>query len=226
MKISDKKSHEVISRSPEDIEIRVEDIGGLEKVYDWYQKDFAEEERKEYGHLEKLLVGKKYKLMFARHKVIGEIVGYALVYEIDTPSVLWLDYIAVCEKFRNAGLGTVIFNKIAEQGKPGNMGVFMEVEIPCHEEMEERSLQQRRLRFYERLGAKRLKVAYKLPSPDGGFPMYLYFRPSPGTEIIKGKDIEQAISAAFEYIHSDVEEREGIFNSFIDSIVDEKFEAE
>lgn len=206
-----------------DIEIVEGTNNDLKEVYARFKKDFAADERKDYEHLEVLMAKRKYKLLMARHKVFNEIIGYAFVYKDDQHKVLWLDYMAIDNKFQNAGYGTLLFNKIAESNQEGIQGIFMEVEKPDSEDELRREDQLRRIQFYERLGAQRLNFNYKLPTNNGGFPMVLYFRPSPQVKLLPKEQIKETIASAFEYIHSDVPEKDIILKSFISTVPDEYF---
>lgn len=205
-----------------DIEILEGSINELKDVYARFQNDFPADERKDYAHLEKLMTKRKYRLLLARHKVFNEIIGYAFVYQIDNQKVLWLDYMAIDVKFQNAGYGTLLFNKIAESKEEGIVGMFLEVEIPNEEDGEYQD-QIRRIRFYERLGAKRLEFRYELPTNNGGFPMHLYFSPSSNVRVLPKEQIKETIASAFEYIHSDVSQRDEILKTFVSEVSDAYF---
>ncbi|MEH7504347.1 GNAT family N-acetyltransferase [Neobacillus drentensis] len=204
-----------------EIEISEGNISELQDVYQRLLTDFPSNELKDYQHFESLLVKKKYKLLLAKLK--GKIVGYALIYEFDHMPAIWLDYLAINKKFRNAGYGTLLFNKILQSKQDGIIGLFSEVEIPEADEGHTREQQIRRINFYERLGARRLNIPYKLPTNDGGFPMYLYFRPSSNVHLFPKKQIQAAIAEVFEYIHSDVKDRNTILEGFLALIDDEHF---
>jgi hypothetical protein len=208
-----------VSSELNDIEIVEGDINNLKEIYERFESDFPAAERKDYNHLEMLMIRKKYKLLLAKHKVFNEIIGYAFVYEA-TSKVLWLDYMAIDMKFQNAGYGTLLFNKIAEMKADGYLGIFLEVEIPDPNVSDER---QKRVRFYERLGSKKMQFDYKLPTDHGGFPMYLYFKPNPIVHLLPKEIIKESISSAFDYIHSDIRDRDDILKTFLRSIHDEHF---
>lgn len=204
-----------------EIEILEGNLSELKNVYRRLLTDFAANELKDYRHLESLLLKEKYKLLFAKAK--EEIVGYALIYEIEHIPALWLDYMAIDKPFQNAGYGSRFFNKIIQSKQDGLIGMFIEVEIP-EEDEGTRGQQIRRINFYERLGARRLKIPYKLPTNEAGFPMYLYFRPSSNIHRLSKEQIHVAITEVFDYIHSDVVDRDDIFGEFSTFIEDEYFD--
>jgi GNAT superfamily N-acetyltransferase len=196
--------------------------GGMDELKNVYQQlitDFAIDELKSYEQLAFLISRKNYKMLLAKDRTINEIVGYAFVYELKQLDAIWLDYIAIIKKFRNRGYGTILFEKITHYG--GELGVFIEVEIP--EEGHNMENQLRRIKFYERLGAKNLPISYLFPTNNGGFPMYLYFKPSSNIQKLPKKLIQEAITEVFENIHTDVQNREHILRKFFSTVEDEHF---
>jgi GNAT superfamily N-acetyltransferase len=209
-----------IERKLSDIELVDAGINELKDVYQQFINDFAIVELKNYEQLELLISRKNYKLLLAKDRNINEIVGYAFIYELKQLNVIWLDYIAVIKKYRNNGYGTALFNKIIHYNEDG-LGVFIEVEIPEEGLIKENQL--RRIKFYERLGAKKLHLSYLFPTSNGGFPMFLYFRPASNIRKLPKNLIQEAITDVFENIHTDVKNREHIIRKFFSTIEDENF---
>ncbi|MCQ6279393.1 N-acetyltransferase [Bacillus sp. EB600] len=203
-----------------DIEIIEGNLKDLNKVYAMLKEDFAAGELKDYAQLEMLIMKKNYKLLLAKHQIFDGIIGYAFIYQIDHLNAIWLDYIAIVKRFRNSGYGTLLFTKIAESYQRDISGIFIEVEIPEERAGLEPDNQKRRINFYERLGAKKLAIQYELPTNEGGFPMYLYYKPSRNSELLKKSQLAEAISSTFNYIHSDVKNREIILIKAVTSIGD------
>lgn len=206
-----------------DIEIQEGSLNDLKEIYARFKNDFAADELKDYAHLEMLMVKKKYKLLLAKHKVFNEIIGYAFIYEMDNLKMLWLDYMAIDMRFQNAGYGTLLFNKIADYRKEGILGIILEVEIPDDKDELRKEEQLRRIQFYERLGARKLKFEYQLPTNHGGFPMYLYFRPSPNVRLLPKEQIKETIVSAYDFIHTDIPQREAVLKTFLGNVQDEYF---
>jgi len=203
-----------------EIELSEGNLTELKDVYHRLSADFPANELKDYSHFQLLLANEKYKLLWAKKQ--EEIVGYALIYEFEHLPAIWLDYMAIDQQFRNAGYGSLLFQKILQSKQDGFIGMFVEVEIP-EEEKDIREQQIRRINFYERLGARRLNIPYKLPTNDGGFPMYLYFRPSSNVHRLPKEQIEAAIEEVFQFIHSDVTDRHAILDEFSPFIEDNYF---
>lgn len=205
-----------------DIEIIEGNTEDLRSIYKRFETDFPTNEQKTLEHLEMLMLKKKYRLLLAKHKVFDMIIGYAFVYEISNLNMMWLDYMAIDKKFQNAGYGTLLFNKIIETKQELNMGMFLEIDIPG-KDSDPQGFLAKRLRFYERLGAKVLNTPYKLPTADGGYPMYLLFRPAPSLKMLPKESIKEAIVSAFHYIHSDVANKDEVAKTFLGNAVDEYF---
>ncbi|RDU36006.1 hypothetical protein DRW41_15570 [Neobacillus piezotolerans] len=194
-------------------------LDDLRLIYGLFQRDFAPEELKDFGQLERLVAMGKYKLLLAYHKHFEELIGYSCIYEIEEINALWLDYIAVDIKFRNSGYGSALFNSIASYKQEDDfLGVFLEVEIPGEEDEAEQEIQKRRIRFYEKNGAARVGIDYELPTKDGSLPMYLYFRAVGNQSMLTEAKIRQAITSAMAYIHTDIPHTNDIIRKVVKTI--------
>lgn len=204
-----------------DIKLIEGTLRDLKNVYQRFIADFPSDELKSYEHLKLLMSKRRYKLLLAKDPVLDEIVGYAFIYEFIHLQAIWLDYIAIDNQLRGSGYGSLLFKKLRDWKQNGFIGLFIEVEIPEDIEGFTRENQLRRICFYERLGAKRLPIPYQLPTFNGGLPMYLYFCPSSHVEKLPKEQIQEAISEVFDYIHSDVKNRDDILMEFYTWIEDE-----
>lgn len=207
----------------DEIEIIEGALNHLGEIYLRFQTDFPANERKDYNHIKTLMIKKNYKLLIVNSKILDKTIGYAFVCDIESPKSLWIDYMVIYDEFRNAGFGTLLFQKILEVYAKESLGVFIEVEIPNAENEICKIEQNRRIRFYEKLNAKRLSVQYRLPIEGDGFPMYLYFKPNSCTRFLSREQIQQAITWIFNNIHFDKCDRNRIMNQFENSINNECF---
>ncbi|WHZ02574.1 GNAT family N-acetyltransferase [Neobacillus sp. YX16] len=206
------------------IEIVEGTIQDLKNVYQRFTADFASEELKGYEHLKLLMSKRRYKLLLAKDPILHEVVGYAFIYEFDRLQGIWLDYMAIDNQYRGSGYGALLFKKLTKWKQNGfSGGIFIEVEMPEEKEGFTRENQLRRIRFYERLGTKRLPIPYQLPTNDGGLPMYLYFWPSPDVEKLPREQLQEAISEVFNTIHSDVKHKDEILMEF-NTLIDDDFD--
>lgn len=206
-----------------DIELINGAAADLDEVYERLIHDFPASELKEKSHFEHLMSRRKYKLLLARHRIFNMIIGYAFIFEPDSPKITWLDYLAIDGRFRNAGYGTLLFNKVAQLRKGDNLGVMLEIEPADSDEPDIHESQERRIAFYKALGAVELKIPYRFPTSGGSEPLRLYFRPSPGIHLLPKGQLEAVIGAAYEYIHADVPHRQAVFAQFSGAIDDQQF---
>jgi ribosomal protein S18 acetylase RimI-like enzyme len=214
---------DLLTSKSEDSKIVRGSIDDLRLIYANFERDFPKNERKDLAHLEKLLIENKYSLILSKHKASEEIIGYALLYKNEINKTLWLDYLAIEEKYQSLGYGTFLFNKIIESEAKGLTGVFMEVEIPDINSDANYNNQIRREKFYERLGAKKLGFDYVLPTNQGGIPLNLYFKPLLNINLLSKEIIKDTIYTVFNDIHSDVKNRDLISQSFVNEINDVYF---
>jgi GNAT superfamily N-acetyltransferase len=198
-----------------DIEIIEGSINDLENVYQRFTTYFASDELKSYQHLKLLMSKKNYKLLLAKDPIIEKIVGYAFIYEFDQLQAIWLDYMAIGNQFRGLGYGTLLFKKLTKWKQNGFRGIFIEVEIPEENEGVMRVNQLRRIRFYEKLGAKKLPIPYQLPTDAGGLPMYLYFWENPNVKRLSKEQIQESIAEVFTIIHSDIKHTNEILKKIL-----------
>ena len=205
------------------IQIRQGSIVDLDEIYLKFKIDFPPEERKEYNQIKKLMETKRYKLLICQDLRTGGSIGYAFIYIIEKPKALWLDYIAVDNLYQGLGYGTLFFNKILEIYGKDMLGMFIELEIPDTKNRSTRLQQQRRIRFYERLGAKKLRMDYRLPTQKEGVPMNLYFKSHVDTHYLRKETIRKVIITIFAHIHSDMKYTNDVMNKFINTIKDEHF---
>lgn len=203
-----------------DMELLEGTMNDLKQIYPLFSEDFACDELKSFEHLKLLMSKKKYKLLLAKDSNMNEVVGYAFIYEFEHLQGVWLDYMAINKAYQGSGFGSLLLKKLINWKQNGFSGLFIEVEIPEENEGITRENQLRRIRFYERFGAKRLQMPYQLPTVYGGLPMYLYFCPSNHVEILPKEQIQKAISEVFTYIHSDVTRKDAIFMEFYPFIED------
>ena len=192
-------------------------ISDLDIIYPKFQKHFPENERKSFSQLKELMNKGSYKLLLVKTRDMQEVViGYAFIYCIDDPKALWLDYIAINEEYQNKGIGSMVFNHLVNCKSDECLGMFMEIEKVVDNDLN----QKKRIAFYERLGAVNLGMKYLLPTDEGGYDMHLFFRIFGKTNTLCSTTIKKAIKSTHNYIHSDINEREYIYNCFKDDIKD------
>lgn len=170
--------------------VKFESIKKSDFRYIFYdmQKQFPKAELKSYDEYEELLDSNKYKVFYALENGIK--IGYVLFAEVE--NVIWLDYVAVFEKFHSKGYGSQIIEAMKTLSKDA---LILEVE-PKDEKIPNTL---RRIKFYEKLGAHKLNIEYYYPNKNGCINLDLY-------EIKYNKnaniDYKLIIEKAFEMLHS------------------------
>jgi hypothetical protein len=99
---------------------------------------------------------------------------------------------------------------------------MLEVEPATSSDAQTLQIQKRRIRFYNKLGARQLDVEYLFPVAAAPYPMLLFFRPIAKMSVLPKEGIQDMIQAAYSYIHRDVNGRDAILKSFIGTIRDNK----
>lgn len=155
-----------------------------------YERAFPPEERVPVEeHLRELRPDSDAVLLAAQDEG-GKLLGLARydLYE----HAAYLYYLAVDETVRSLGLGSAIYQEILRRLDPGLTGMVFEVERPDHAADPE--LAGRRIRFYQRLGAKLLRGIDYLQEIPGQppVPMHLMLHP------FRPLTPEQALSLAEE----------------------------
>jgi ribosomal protein S18 acetylase RimI-like enzyme len=97
----------------------------------------------------------------------GELVGFAVVFELAPLAFGFLESLAVAVAERNAGIGGRLLDHVGEQLRAdGARGVLLEVDRPADAAGDERALRERRIGFYERHRAALVDCAPRYRAPD------------------------------------------------------------
>lgn len=207
-----------------DVVIRTGNQKDLNNIYDLMTQQFPKGEIKSKEKLADLILKGKYILYIAENPILSgrdSIIGYAFVYMINNYKSIWLDYLAINPIYQDSGYGTLLFNKIMSNAGGGDMNAFMEVEIP-NDSTDKSEAGNRRIRFYEKQGARILDIDYKLPTEDGSLPLYLCFKPGRNTTIINSELLSAVIKEIMNNIHSDLQTMPKVRDSILENIKDIK----
>ncbi|MGX8711046.1 GNAT family N-acetyltransferase [Caproiciproducens sp. R1] len=199
------------------------DKNDLPMIYEDMKQQFPPSELYPYPRYLQLLNGDRYKILLFRRLSDNELIGYALVYAMEDSNILWLDYLAVLKKHHACGYGSALFRALWQKYCGPFDGILFSVEYVSETDPELAEQQKRRIRFYEKLGAHRLHAKFLQPCEDGGFPMYLYFKPRCGYITISRSVQMQAVSQMYEYCFFYLKHIRELLPKFRDTIVDEKF---
>lgn len=138
-----------------DIKLKNIDIDEFKKeVYSYYIEIFPEDERKSLELIQSSYEKQYTKIIEISYK--NEMVGFMLLNRVKDKGYAVLDYLAVLPQYRNSKLGTKALQILLEQEK-GNSGIFIEIEkVGLGKDVEENLLREKRKRFYEKVGFKKL----------------------------------------------------------------------
>ena len=137
--------------------MKIKEIDILEfrkEVYKHYKKLFPPRERKPYIVIKRLYKRGILKL----YKIIDEnqFVGFLITSSIRNNGCLKLDYFAILPQYQSKGYGGQVIKKLKEISKD-YYGIFIEVEkIGLGRDEEENKIREKRIKFYERNGFKKL----------------------------------------------------------------------
>lgn len=176
--------------------------GNFDEIYTHMLEAFPKNELKSYDTFKKLIADGQYDVLIATQ---DNMVGYALVYKVESTKSLWVDFIAILPEYQSKGFGTTFIHQVADFYKPNYQGIFLEVEIPDGIDQNK----DRRIQYYTRLGAKILPCEYALPTYEGPFPMHLMYWGE------AAKDIHVTVHEVFSYIHREIEGFEDILDKLV-----------
>lgn len=190
-------------------------------IYEDLCKQFPPEERVSYDYYIDMIRRGKYGIELFRCG--QETVGYALVYHQKIPGLLWLDFLAVRQECHSSGYGGKIFQGLLEKFCKNGCGMMFCVEHVCQDNPELAKNQERRLRFYNRQGAKRLHAEFLLPCEGGLVPMYLFFSPAEGVKELSAETQTEAILDFYEYCAAKICDPKQVLSQFVHTVQDETF---
>ena len=124
-------------------------------IYDKYVKLFPENEQRKWSKIEesyKKGIEKFYKIVLK-----NEIIGFFMLENLNSNSPFYLDYFAIFKEFQNKGYGSKAIVKLIDK-IVGNNGLIAEIE----KENIENPITIKRLKFYSRLGFKKVESEYLL----------------------------------------------------------------
>ena len=134
------------------VEITIDEF--KKSIYNKYIKLFPKDEQRDWKSIEKTYqkgIEKFYKIVLN-----NDVIGFFMLEKLENHP-FYLDYFAIFEEFQNLGYGTKSI-KILMEKIVGNEGLMGEIE----KETEENPITLRRLKFYQKLGFKKVDSEYLL----------------------------------------------------------------
>lgn len=132
-----------------------------------------------------------------------DVYGFASVFALQGFPALFLEYLAVRRSCRSGGLGSLLWHHIRETAAARSVsGVVLEVEDPDQTGIDpaEAELRRRRIRFYERGGARTLPVSgYRVPSrlEESDLPLRILWVPVGGTPPLSATRLRQLVTTLY-----------------------------
>lgn len=134
-------------------------------IYNHYMHlHFPKEEIKPLKNIQRMWEAGSYQAlgMYAQREESIELMGYAFLALAPDCKMLLLDYLAIAEKYRGLGMGS-IFLKEMQKRLPEFDGILIETEdIDFATNDEERQVRKNRDSFYERNGVLRTRIKSKI----------------------------------------------------------------
>jgi len=122
----------------------------FQKAWKLYENAFPVEERRLLDNQSYILQNDNYHFDVLIDK--DQFIGFILWWDFDTHR--YIDHFATALKQRNKGIGKLILNKFIDSD---NKSIILEVELPTS------NINERRIKFYERIGFKLNQHYYEIP---------------------------------------------------------------
>lgn len=151
-----------------------------------------------------------------------EVVSIAVLFPLEHTEFILLDYIATKKTYRSQGIGNALMREMQQWLIDKEKFLLIEVERPEPGERQEQT--ERRVSFYQRVGAKIMKgVRYLLPAFDGSSPvpteMLLMIFPEYKQKTIPAKAVEEAIAQIYRELYNR-DSNDPLLHAIIDDLKD------
>lgn len=180
----------------------------LISFYSTLQEYFPKSELKDIKVIPKILDLSEYNV-FDIYNENNIKCGFITIFEFPDNTFL-IDYFVIFKEFHSQGYGSKVLNYIKTQ--PNWKGCYLEVE-------KENPLDKnttRRIKFYEKLGAKLLDINYLYPNNFAPLPMNLYFLPIDKDFLPTKRQTLNNIKILFEKVHFDIKNINLIYKQITD----------
>lgn len=191
-------------RSNETLTLRPGNSEDFTQIFEQFTHEFWHENKTLEEMLE-LLNRKSYRFWHIHDTQKSHNVGYAIIFHGEKNPFMWLDYLVIFEKYRNLGIGRNVLSQLLPNLKPQKSGIFLEVDIRFKTAVEHQNLQ-RRIRFYEGLGALKVTLPECMHTDEPFHAMNLYYLPFDSTSIFSSIFLHACLQEIFHYFqpHSEL----------------------
>ncbi len=176
----------------------------VERVYQIYSESIAVREQKPKSKFIECFKKSNYFNFVIRNE-LNEIVGFTMFFTDPPLKFSLLEYMAVDQKFRSAGLGSKLLAESFEHCfKIANIKqVIIELDSP-QEACADQKIREKRFQFYARLGCKEIDgLNYILPLPgEGALPqMILLMYEKVDSKEISSSELQQVVSKIYTEVY-------------------------
>jgi ribosomal protein S18 acetylase RimI-like enzyme len=175
------------------------------EVYRIYRESIPDREQKSRPAMERLVASSQYRTWAAIDH--GQVVGMAVFFAPAGESFALLEYMAVDPRYRNRGVGGILFRSTLDslrRRRPETV-LILEVDSDLDTSAQDREIRRRRKSFYRRLGCRVIKGCdYLLPLPGKGEPprMELMAHPTARESPIPRRELEQWLRSIYRDVYS------------------------
>lgn len=175
------------------------DRRSFEGFYRIYAESISIREQKPRAQIAAMVLSPDYKILLAKRS--GVVLGFSVLFLPEQESFCLLEYMAVREMHRNAGVGSSLFRHSVQAA--GEAPMLLEVDSESVHSPDQ-EIRRRRQRFYRRLGCRRVEgLAYLLPLPGEGPPpeMDLLVHVSPASRSILKSSLEHWLKVVYREVY-------------------------
>ena len=195
----------------------------VETIYKLIQTQFPREEIYQIHNFMQMMNNDRYKILLFRRESDEKLIGYATTYCMPLCETVWLDLFAVLPEYQNKGYGQKLFDAVYHKYCASYNGLLLCAEKVDESDPAKAEIQRRRLAFYEKVGAFRLQTDFQIPQEDGGFPMYLLFKPKKNIHVLTRENQMMIVRDMFDYCYKHIKHRQHLFNQIRQTMVQETF---
>jgi len=177
----------------------------FEEFYRIYAESISKRERKSKAWICEMVGRSDYKIFLLKRS--DRVIGFSMLFLPQGETFVLLEYMAIAQGHRNAGLGSQMFKRTIQAALPQKghpRPVLLEVDSD-REQCAEQELRARRQQFYRRLGCLRIAaLRYILPLPGDGPPpeMDLMIYPADDLREVPKSYVERWLKLIYQSVYN------------------------
>jgi ribosomal protein S18 acetylase RimI-like enzyme len=174
----------------------------FEEAINIYNESFPDNERQPIEVVRNRIRNNAYELIAGN--IGGTVAFIAIIFPLKGTKFILLDYMATAAKYRNQGIGSNFIRHYINFIKLDNKYDYIIMEVEDPEYGPDKSLKNRRIHFYLRLGAKIMKgIKYIMPALSGDTQtnMLLMILPQPKEAILNGDLVKNIVGQIYSELY-------------------------